>query len=64
MAYALLAADGRLFAGLANGQLWASPDQGDSCRRCESPGAPSMPFSRSGPRCIDGGQPSYSDANR
>jgi len=22
--------DGRLFAGLANGQLWASPDQGDS----------------------------------
>jgi hypothetical protein len=30
MPYALLAADGRLFAGLANGQLWASPDQGDS----------------------------------
>ena len=30
MPYALLATDGRLFAGLANGQLWESRDQGDS----------------------------------
>jgi len=30
MPYALLATDGRLFAGLANGQLWESRDPGDS----------------------------------
>jgi hypothetical protein len=30
MPYALLASDGRLFAGLANGQLWASRDRGDT----------------------------------
>jgi photosystem II stability/assembly factor-like uncharacterized protein len=30
MPYALLATDGRLFAGLANGQLWESRDRGDS----------------------------------
>jgi photosystem II stability/assembly factor-like uncharacterized protein len=30
MPYALLATDGRLFAGLANGQLWESRDSGDS----------------------------------
>ena len=30
MPYALLATDGRLFAGLANGQLWESRGQGDS----------------------------------
>ena len=30
MPYALLATGGRLFAGLADGQLWNSPDQGDS----------------------------------
>jgi photosystem II stability/assembly factor-like uncharacterized protein len=30
MPYALLATDGRLFAGLANGQLWESRDQGDT----------------------------------
>jgi photosystem II stability/assembly factor-like uncharacterized protein len=30
MPYALLATDGRLFAGLANGQLWESRDQGDN----------------------------------
>jgi hypothetical protein len=30
MPYALLAADGRLFAGLADGQIWASRDRGDS----------------------------------
>jgi photosystem II stability/assembly factor-like uncharacterized protein len=30
MPYALLATDGRLFAGLADGQLWESPDRGDS----------------------------------
>jgi hypothetical protein len=29
MPYALLATDGRLFAGLADGQLWESPDRGD-----------------------------------
>jgi photosystem II stability/assembly factor-like uncharacterized protein len=30
MPYALVAADGRLFAGLADGQIWASADRGDS----------------------------------
>jgi hypothetical protein len=30
MPYALLAADGRLFADLADGQLWGSRDQGDT----------------------------------
>ena len=30
MPYALLATDGRLVAGLADGQLWESPDRGDS----------------------------------
>jgi photosystem II stability/assembly factor-like uncharacterized protein len=30
MPYALLATDGRLFAGLADGQIWESRDQGDS----------------------------------
>jgi hypothetical protein len=30
MPYALLATDGRLFAGLANGELWESRDHGDS----------------------------------
>ena len=30
MPYALLAIDGRLFAGLANGQLFESRDRGDS----------------------------------
>ena len=30
MPYALVATDGRLFAGLADGQLWESRDRGDS----------------------------------
>ena len=30
MPYALCATDGRLFAGLADGQLWESRDGGDS----------------------------------
>jgi hypothetical protein len=30
MPYALVAADGRLFAGLANGQIWESRNRGDS----------------------------------
>jgi hypothetical protein len=30
MPYALLAAGGRLFAGLADGQLWEGREQGDS----------------------------------
>ena len=30
MPYALLATGGRLFAGLANGQLWESRNRGDS----------------------------------
>jgi BNR/Asp-box repeat len=35
MPYALVATDSRVFAGLANGELWASPDRGDSWRACE-----------------------------
>ena len=34
MPYALVAADGRLFAGLANGELWESRDRGDTWRQC------------------------------
>ena len=35
MPYALVATRDRLFAGLANGELWESRDRGDSWRRCE-----------------------------
>jgi photosystem II stability/assembly factor-like uncharacterized protein len=38
MPYALLATDGRLFAGLADGQLWQSLDRGDSWARCRLEG--------------------------
>jgi len=34
MPYALMATDGRLFAGLADGQLWESADRGESWHRC------------------------------
>jgi hypothetical protein len=34
MPYALIAGDGRLFAGLADGQIWESTDRGDSWRDC------------------------------
>jgi len=34
MPYALVAADGRLFAGLADGQIWESGDRGESWRAC------------------------------
>ena len=34
MPYALVATEGRLFAGLADGQLWASADRGDTWRAC------------------------------
>ena len=34
MPYALVAADGRLFAALADGQLWESNDRGDTWRAC------------------------------
>ena len=35
MPYALVATSERLFAGLANGELWASRNRGDSWQRCE-----------------------------
>jgi photosystem II stability/assembly factor-like uncharacterized protein len=35
MPYALVAADGRLFAGLADGQLWESRDRGDTWTRLQ-----------------------------
>jgi photosystem II stability/assembly factor-like uncharacterized protein len=34
MPYALVAVEGRLFAGLADGQIWESNDRGDTWRRC------------------------------
>jgi hypothetical protein len=34
MPYALVATERRLFAGLANGELWESGDRGDVWRRC------------------------------
>ena len=40
MPYALVAADGRLFAGLADGQLWESADRGKSWRACALDGDP------------------------
>jgi hypothetical protein len=39
MAYALVAGNGRLFAGLADGQIWESRDRGDSWRACTLDGA-------------------------
>jgi photosystem II stability/assembly factor-like uncharacterized protein len=35
MPYALVATKGRLFAGLASGELWESRDRGDTWQRCE-----------------------------
>jgi photosystem II stability/assembly factor-like uncharacterized protein len=35
MPYALVATDQRLFAGLADGQLWESRDRGDTWRACQ-----------------------------
>jgi photosystem II stability/assembly factor-like uncharacterized protein len=43
MPYALLAADGRLFAGLANGQLWESADGGDTWRSLRAGGGDTLP---------------------
>jgi photosystem II stability/assembly factor-like uncharacterized protein len=40
MPYALLAADGRLFAGLADGQLWESRDGGDTWAALRLEGEP------------------------
>jgi photosystem II stability/assembly factor-like uncharacterized protein len=40
MPYALVAADGRLFAGLADGQLWESRDRGDTWHACTLEGDP------------------------
>lgn len=40
MPYALVAADGRLFAGLADGQIWESGDRGDTWRACTIQGDP------------------------
>jgi photosystem II stability/assembly factor-like uncharacterized protein len=34
MPYALVATDGRVFAGLADGQIWESDDRGDTWGRC------------------------------
>ena len=40
MPYALVAQDGRIYAGLANGELWESRDRGDTWLRCELTGEP------------------------
>jgi hypothetical protein len=40
MPYALVAGDGRLFAGLADGQIWESADHGDSWRVLGTQGEP------------------------
>jgi photosystem II stability/assembly factor-like uncharacterized protein len=42
MPYALVATAGRLFAGLADGQLWESQDRGDTWSRSEAPGLPAV----------------------
>ena len=41
MPYALVAVGSRLFAGLANGELWESADRGDGWRACELDEPPS-----------------------
>ena len=38
MPYALVATDERLFAGLADGELWESVDRGERWMRCEPRG--------------------------
>jgi photosystem II stability/assembly factor-like uncharacterized protein len=38
MPYALVAGEGRLFAGLADGQIWESRDRGETWARCELEG--------------------------
>jgi photosystem II stability/assembly factor-like uncharacterized protein len=40
MPYALVAAPGRLFAGLADGAIWESADRGDTWRACALEGDP------------------------
>jgi photosystem II stability/assembly factor-like uncharacterized protein len=40
MPYALLTAEGRLFAGFADGELWESNDRGESWRACALRGDP------------------------
>jgi photosystem II stability/assembly factor-like uncharacterized protein len=40
MPYALVATDGRLFAAMADGQLWESPDRGETWRPCALTGEP------------------------
>jgi photosystem II stability/assembly factor-like uncharacterized protein len=40
MPYALVSGDGRLFAGLADGQVWKSSDRGGSWRACKLHGDP------------------------
>ena len=40
MPYALVAHDGGIYAGLANGELWESRDRGDTWLRCELSGEP------------------------
>jgi photosystem II stability/assembly factor-like uncharacterized protein len=40
MPYALVATEDRLFAGLADGGLWESPDRGDTWRACPLAGDP------------------------
>jgi photosystem II stability/assembly factor-like uncharacterized protein len=40
MPYALVAVQGRLFAGLSDGQLWESADRGDTWHGCELDGEP------------------------
>jgi photosystem II stability/assembly factor-like uncharacterized protein len=40
MPYAVLATEGRLFAGLADGQLWESRDRGESWAPLQLQGGP------------------------
>ena len=40
MPYALVATEERLFAGLADGQVWESSDRGETWRRLDLAGDP------------------------
>jgi hypothetical protein len=42
MPYALVAAEGRLFAGLADGRIWESRDRGDTWRALRGDGIPAI----------------------
>jgi hypothetical protein len=52
-AYALVAGDGRLFAGFGDGQIWESRDRGDSWQACTLQGDSIAAVTRSSTRATE-----------